>query len=111
MLLYGTAGLGWERLDRNFMNPAPAGTQTFASVATSNRFGWVAGGGVEAKLPGSNWIGRVEYLHYDFGTIEPSGLINTNIFVPSSAGNHHLDIMRAGISYKFGADQPVVARY
>ena len=103
-LLYGTAGLGWERLDRNLLivDPATAGTQSFASVATSNRFGWVAGAGVEAKLPGSKWIGRLEYLHYDFGTIEPSGLVNTNIFVPSSAGNHHLDILRAGLSYKFG---------
>lgn len=103
-LLYGTAGLGWERLDRSMLivSPAQAGTQSFDSVATSNRFGWVAGAGVEARLPGSNWIGRVEYLHYDFGTIEPSGLINTNIFVPSTAGNHHLDIVRAGLSYKFG---------
>lgn len=103
-LLYGTAGLGWERLDRNVLivSPGAGGTQTFDSVATSNRFGWVAGAGAEAKLPGSNWIGRVEYLHYDFGTVEPSGLINTNIFVPSSAGNHHLDIVRAGLSYKFG---------
>jgi opacity protein-like surface antigen len=111
VLLYGTAGLGWERLDRNslIVSPAQAGTQTFASVATSNHFGWVAGAGVEAKLPGSNWIGRLEYLHYDFGTIESSGLINTNIFVPSSAGNHHLDILRAGLSYKFGDPAAVAA--
>lgn len=110
-LLYGTAGLGWERLDRNLLVVVPtvAGTRRFDSVATSNRFGWVAGAGVEAKLPGSNWIGRVEYLHYDFGTIEPSGLINTNIFVPSSAGNHHLDIVRAGLSYKFGDPAAVAA--
>jgi opacity protein-like surface antigen len=103
-LLYGTAGLGWERLDQNYhrVDPGPAGTETSDSVVTSNRFGWVAGAGVEARLPGSNWIGRVEYLHYDFGTIQSSGLINTNIFVPSSAGNHHLDIVRAGLSYKFG---------
>lgn len=104
LLFYGTAGLGWERLDRNQLNvsPGPAGTQSFANAFASNRFGWVAGAGVEAKLPGSNWIGRLEYLHYDFGTIEPSGLTNTDIFVPSSAGNHHLDIVRAGLSYKFG---------
>jgi opacity protein-like surface antigen len=104
LLLYGTAGLGWERLDRDLLivRAGQAGTQRFDSVAATNRFGWVAGVGVEAKLPGSNWIGRVEYLHYDFGTIQPSGLINTNIFVPSSAGNHHLDIVRAGLSYKFG---------
>lgn len=104
VLLYGTAGLGWERLDRNLLivSPAAAGTQTFASVSSSNRFGWVAGAGAEARLPGSNWIGRLEYLHYDFGTTEPSGLINTDIFVPQTAGNHHLDILRAGLSYKFG---------
>lgn len=104
VLLYGTAGLGWERLDRDLLivTPTQAGTQTFSSVATSNRFGWVAGAGAEAKLPGSNWIGRLEYLHYDFGTTEPSGLIATNIFVPQTAGNHHVEILRAGLSYKFG---------
>jgi outer membrane immunogenic protein len=103
-LIYGTAGLGWERLDRNRLdvNPAQAGTQRVDSVTTSNRFGWVAGAGVEARLPGSNWIGRVEYLHYDFGTIRPSSLINTNIVSLTTAGNHHLDIVRAGLSYKFG---------
>ncbi|MDI1261691.1 MAG: hypothetical protein PS018_00340 [bacterium] len=110
-LLYGTAGLGWERLDRSLLivSPGQAGTQSFDSVATSNRFGWVAGAGVEARLPGNNWIGRIEYLHYDFGTIEPSGLIATNIFVPSTAGNHHLDIVRAGLSYKFGDPAAVAA--
>lgn len=103
-MLYGTAGLGWERLEQYYLNvnSVPAGTNRFDSVVSSNRSGWVAGAGVEAKLPGSNWIGRVEYLHYDFGTIERSRQINTNISRTSSAGNHHLDIVRAGLSYKFG---------
>ena len=30
-------------------------------------FGWVAGVGLETRLWDSNWLARVEYLHYDFG--------------------------------------------
>ena len=70
VLLYGTAGLGWERLDTNtgYRQRRPGRhEQLIDSDTASNRFGWVAGAGVEAKLPGSNWIGRLEYLHYGFG--------------------------------------------
>ena len=40
----------------------------FASNSYANwRFGWVAGVGGEMRLFNSNWLGRLEYLHYDFG--------------------------------------------
>ena len=42
-------------------------TARTAGGLLSIAIGWVAGAGVEAKLAGSNWIGRLEYLHYDFG--------------------------------------------
>jgi opacity protein-like surface antigen len=104
-LLYGTAGLGWERLDSNtsWVTVAPAGTNNSSDDTASSRFGWVAGAGVEAKLPGSNWIGRLEYLHYGFGTANASRLNTTNTSLSRRlAGDHHFDIVRAGLSYKFG---------
>ena len=109
LLLYGTAGLAWERLER---------TESFSSVvnnvvefsATStgvfDKFGWVAGVGAEVMLFGSsNWIGRFEYLHYDFGSVvgsnSSSGIFSSpNDFLRS--GNQTIDVVRAGISYKFG---------
>jgi outer membrane immunogenic protein len=104
-LLYGTAGLAWERLDSNSSSvaTAPAGTTSSSDDTASSRFGWVAGGGVEAKLPGSNWIGRLEYLHYGFGAANVSRLNTTNTSLSRRlAGDHHFDIVRAGLSYKFG---------
>jgi outer membrane immunogenic protein len=104
-LLYGTAGLGWERLDSNTssVTVTPAGTASSSADTASSRFGWVAGAGVEAKLPGSNWIGRLEYLHYGFGTANVSRLSTTNTSLSRRlAGDHHFDIVRAGLSYRFG---------
>jgi opacity protein-like surface antigen len=105
VLLYGTAGLGWERLDRITANTAvvPAGTSNTVNYTSSDRFGWVAGVGVETMLAGTNWIGRVEYLHYGFGAVEISGFVTApNGTSVATAGNHGLDIVRAGVSYKFG---------
>ena len=60
VLLYGTAGLGWERLASivNFSSTAPTGTLTSSTYDATDRFGWVAGAGVETILPGGKWIGR-----------------------------------------------------
>ncbi len=54
-------------------------------------------------LPGGNWIGRLEYLHYGFGTIADTGVItNAAGTAPLRAGNQGVDVLRAGVSYKFG---------
>jgi outer membrane immunogenic protein len=68
LLAYGTAGLGWGRsklsLSKCFGDD---GCDTF--TAKSNLFGWVAGGGLEWKLPGFDHVRiRGEYLHFDFGS-------------------------------------------
>ena len=54
----------------------------------------------------SNWIVRLEYLHYDFGSAHPQ-ITSTTVGFPSTAdrgGNQTLDVVRAGLSYKFGPD-------
>ena len=71
VLLYGTAGLAWERLDTTstasqIATPAP-NTQIVSLRTPIDKFGWVAGIGAEVMLGSPNWIGRVEYLHYDLG--------------------------------------------
>ena len=110
VLLYGTAGLGWERLDRTSSRStaAAAGVNTFVTDSSADHFGWVAGVGAETMLPGGNWIGRLEYLHYGFGTVVASGVVTTvDGTLVSTAGNHGVDVLRAGLSYKFG--EPVAA--
>jgi outer membrane immunogenic protein len=70
----------------------------------NNLFGWVVGAGVEYRLWQTNWIGRLEYLHYDFGQFRNSSFTVSNITASSSntAGDQTIDVVRVGLSYKFG---------
>jgi len=103
-LLYGTGGLAWTRLEQTMTFATPAGT-TITSTP-SWRLGWVAGAGGEVRLWNTNWLARLEYLHYDFGS-------SANVFtgetgplgsiLSSSTTSRHLtaDVVRAGLGYKF----------
>lgn len=114
-MFYGTAGAAWERVNQTTV-ASSGGPATFAQSTTTpaNLFGWVAGVGAEAKLFGSNWIGRLEYLHYDFGSAHTTqSVINTGLpgftNFADRAGSQKIDVVRAGLSYKFG--DAAVARY
>jgi outer membrane immunogenic protein len=107
-LLYGTAGLAWERVNRIDTELIVVPPASFLTITTTPRdhFGWVAGVGGEVRLGATNWIGRVEYLHYDFGTVEPAQTINT-VGGPSFAekgGRQTIDVVRGGVSYKFAVE-------
>ena len=55
-------------------------------------------------LGSSNWIGRVEYLHYDFGQVESSFTFTSSTPGESSTengGRQTINMVRAGVSYKF----------
>ena len=104
LLLYGTAGLAWEQLERTEIEtftsslfPRENSTRSFTNIF--DKFGWVAGLGAEAKLFGSNVIGRLEYLHYDFGPVAGSASFGPNFEVRS--GHQTIDVVRVDLSYKF----------
>ena len=116
VLLYGTAGLAWERFERaqTSTQTSPAGSTVTRTMSPSDRFGWVAGVGGEVMLGSPNWIARLEYLHYDFGRINADGKffsdVPGNIIDASiTAGHQTIDLVRAGVSYKFGPDAPLAA--
>ncbi len=98
VLLYGTAGLAWERVNRTDSAglAVPLLTQTVATTTPRDHFGWVAGAGGEVRLGATNWIGRVEYLHYDFGTVETATSV-TVTGVPGSfadkGGRQTIDVV------------------
>jgi opacity protein-like surface antigen len=83
LLAYGTAGAGFGHLEVN---------DTLGDNDAVNTFGWVAGAGLEYKVFGP-LIGRVEYLHYDFGKTS----------LPQLGDNikESVDAVRGGLSYKF----------
>jgi outer membrane immunogenic protein len=107
VLIYGTGGAAWADLNlsqRSAFTPGVFGRNWFDSDGIVHN-GWVVGGGLEWMF-GTNWIARAEYLHYEFDS-------KLHFLPPSTlTGLSHdlkLDVVRAGISYKFGG--PVVARY
>src|SRR5262245_23217108 len=70
----------------------------------NDRFGWVVGVGREAKLGGTGWVGRVEYLHYEFGTSESTNVVTTTTPGGSSAekaDNQTINVIRAGLWCRF----------
>jgi opacity protein-like surface antigen len=122
-LIYGTGGLAWTRFVSTVNETITIGnlgpglaTSTVTSataIGPSGQFGWVAGVGAEAKIYNSNWLFRVEYLHYDFGnqggfsfsSVVTGGLSPGNANSGSlSTGSLTADVVRGGISYKFGGN-------
>jgi outer membrane immunogenic protein len=106
-LFYGTGGLAWTRMTQTLdevENVTSGGTSFSTSTGTVNwEFGWVAGFGVETRLWNSNWLARLEYLHYDFGDQGSSFDVGLN----RSTGHLTTDVVRGGLSYKFDWGDPV----
>jgi outer membrane immunogenic protein len=120
-MLYATGGLGWTRFVQTDSNMqfssaifgVPQIVQ-FTNITTTPmwEFGWVAGAGGEAKIGGSNWIARLEYLHYDFG--KSAGTQNTiagnfgpSVTTGTTSGRLTADVVGVGVSYKFGGGTDV----
>jgi opacity protein-like surface antigen len=111
VLLYGTGGLAWTRLEQSVTTTESSTFfPAFTTITTMSswRFGWVAGAGGEARLWNTNWLARLEYLHYDFGNsgnLTATFTAGTAIdsIVASTTWSRHLtaDVVRAGVDYKF----------
>jgi outer membrane immunogenic protein len=110
LLAYGTGGLALGHF-QSFMtqtNDPTINLNTLNSNSGNNEVGWVAGAGLEYKLF-DNWLLRAEYLHYGFGTVG-----NNNFQAPlasspntdNTVSRTTVDIVRGGLSYKFGAEGP-----
>jgi outer membrane immunogenic protein len=113
-LIYGTGGVAWDSEERSGQvtgsTAIPPATFNTASIATSYNTlnsGWVGGGGLEFMAT-ANWLVRVEYLHYQFNGGSTRSVACTLCGAGSFAGAGNftwgsttLDVIRAGLSYKF----------
>jgi opacity protein-like surface antigen len=117
-MLYGTGGLAWTRFVKNedtlqnTISAVETDTQTLSTSTPNWRFGWVAGVGAEARLWDSNWLARLEYLHYDFGDSDSSFSSSTSggvtTVINMTSGHLTTDVVRAGLSYNFPWSAAVV---
>jgi opacity protein-like surface antigen len=104
-LLYGTGGLAWERVNRidSEIVITPAITQTAVTTQPRDNFGWVVGVGGELQVTNTNWIVRLEYLHYDFGQVESTTSVTSSpgTSFADNGGKQTINVVRGGLSYKF----------
>jgi iron complex outermembrane receptor protein len=113
MLLYATAGLaaGEVMTAGTILGTSATGDpiNTIISQHTT-RLGWTAGLGLEARLTG-NWIGKIEYLHLDLGTIAVTPVTAPDATV-AAAFNSRItaDVVRLGANYRFDP-AAVVAKF
>jgi outer membrane immunogenic protein len=89
------------------------------SAATPHVWGWTAGGGIEF-MPLPQWSFRAEFLHADFGNgVDANDLFGafTPGFPPVTVKERNLNMVRAGLTFYFGADRyitetmPVSSKY
>jgi outer membrane immunogenic protein len=64
------------------------------------RWGWAAGLGAEMRIGHGNWLGRLEYLHYDFGTSESATTVSGGTATVANEGRLTTDVVRVGLSYQ-----------
>jgi outer membrane immunogenic protein len=102
LLVYGTGGLAWTQVTTSFTSgTAGFGTTSVAvQTAPSWRWGWVAGLGAETRISHTAWLGRIEYLHYDFGLTAEQTSVSGASSLLFDEGRLTADVIRGGLSYQ-----------
>jgi outer membrane immunogenic protein len=106
LLLYGTGGLAYGRVDAsaNWLAVSAIEIQAPASVSKT-KIGWTAGAGAEWMFA-RNWSAKLEYLYVDLGSESAIGDVTANGQVEgvSKVGytwHTRENIARVGVNYHF----------
>jgi outer membrane immunogenic protein len=115
ILLYGTAGLAYAKLDQILSNDCVGCGNSVFNLGpfwqsdTENKFGWTVGGGIEVAH-NSRWLFRAEALYMDLGSNDRTYVIDTPIAtaVSTNRWDDQFWVARLGLTYRFGEREEVV---
>ncbi|MCW2273456.1 outer membrane immunogenic protein [Rhodoblastus acidophilus] len=107
-MLYVIGGVAWAGTSATWTPGATWAVNTPSYSVNHTYTGYDIGGGVQYAFT-PNWIGRVEYRHYGFG----SWNYPSNYLAQRTGATLNNNIFTVGASYKFGGPvaAPVVAKY
>jgi len=121
LLVFGTGGFAYGHVNlnttisQNLTGSGLGGIETSIGTALNTsrmQGGWTLGGGFEWMFA-SSWIAKVEYLHYDLGSVTSTGQIANRITTPAPSTTYYFlndvqsttrfygDIVRVGLNYRF----------
>ncbi len=72
--------------------------------------GFDVGAGVEYAFT-PNWVGRIEYRYYDFGSYNLNIPLSIGPYLDSGRLSTSVNTIRVGLAYLFSSPAPVVAKY
>jgi outer membrane immunogenic protein len=108
-LFYVKGGGAWGHGKSFSFNDFANGTLFDTSSSSTDRSGWVVGVGAEWGFA-PNWSAKLEYNYIDFGSenVTLNSSNGTQSFVRSS---ETVNIVKAGVNYRFNWGDPLVPKY
>ena len=103
LLLYGTAGIAWQRVSVNttcFVATPGWCVADRSETVSKTLSGLTLGLGAETVLS-SHWLARLDYRHAAFGNLGHSFFVNAPIDQFNGAAKVKTDTLQVGLSYKF----------
>ncbi len=106
-LFYAIGGAAWAGANGSF-NFAD-GPEWIGYSNSTSLSGFDVGAGVEYAFT-PNWLGRIEYRYYDFGSANLGSALYYDR-LPGLRVNTSVNTIRVGLAYLFSAPAPIVAKY
>jgi outer membrane immunogenic protein len=108
-LFFVKGGAAWAHNSSTGVGTLTNGTFVNTNFSSLDRCGWVIGAGVEWGFR-PNWSAKIEYDHVDFGSAT-AVITTSNGLTALASSSYRVDLVKAGVNYRFNWGGPVVARY
>ena len=108
-LFFVKGGGAWGQSSSTGTGITGGGAIFDTTSTSSNRSGWIVGVGVEWGFA-PNWSAKIEYNHIDFGSANVT-VLSSVAGISNVSTSETVEVVKAGVNYRFNWGSPVVARY